>query len=124
MDYPTFCQHWLQAWTGNQPEHLRSFYAADAFYRDPARPQGVRGSELLPYFQKLLARNPNWRWKILEIMATANGFCLKWAAEIPVNQTVVKETGLDIVEIKEGKITRNEVYFDRVALMKELNSKS
>ncbi len=112
-----FCRDWLAAWTGNRPEHLRSFYSDDAFYRDPARPDGLRGEELLPYFRKLLAKNPGWVWEPVEILPTAKGFCLKWRATIPNGGTVVHETGLDIVETRDGKITRNEVYFDRVSLL-------
>lgn len=116
MDLSKFCRDWLAAWTGNEPVRLREFYSEDAFYRDPARPDGLRGKELLPYFQKLLERNPNWVWEPLEILPTPSGFCLKWKATIPINGRVVHETGLDIVELKNGKITRNEVWFDRSSL--------
>jgi hypothetical protein len=58
-----FCERWLPLWTGNHPEALVEAYAEDAFYRDPARPQGLRGREaLLGYFRKLLAANPDWVW--------------------------------------------------------------
>jgi hypothetical protein len=112
-----FCGKWLAAWTGNQPEKLRQFYTHDAFYRDPARPEGLRGPELLPYFKKLLAANPSWIWQIAELFPTSNGFCLKWSASIPIGATIVRENGLDIVELRDGKISRNEVYFDRAALL-------
>ncbi|EKD41824.1 MAG: hypothetical protein ACD_73C00506G0002 [uncultured bacterium] len=108
-----FCTTWLDAWTGNQPEKLISFYSRDAFYRDPAKPLGLRGhEELLPYFKKLLSRNPNWIWKAQEIFPTEKGFILKWEATIPLKDKTIIESGMDIVELKEGKIVRNEVYFD------------
>ena len=31
-----FCDQWLPAWTGNNPELLISFYSEDAFYSDPS----------------------------------------------------------------------------------------
>jgi hypothetical protein len=109
----SFCNSWLAAWTGNQPEKLLSFYREDAFYRDPAKPDGLRGrGELLPYFTKILAKNPNWIWKAVEIVSTEKGFVLKWEATIPAGAKIVVETGLDIVELTDGKISRNEVYFD------------
>jgi steroid delta-isomerase-like uncharacterized protein len=108
-----FCQEWLAAWTGNQPELLLSFYSEDAFYSDPGRPEGLRGRKsLLPYFQKLLSKNPEWVWKALEVIPTEKGFTLKWEATIPLKDKVVKQRGVDIVEFKDGKISRNEVYFD------------
>lgn len=112
-----FCQRWLAAWTGNQPERLLQFYAEDAYYRDPARPGGLHGhAEMRPYFVKLLAANPTWKWEPLEVFPTERGFTLKWQAAIPMNERTVVEIGLDIVELADGLVTRNEVYFDRLAL--------
>jgi hypothetical protein len=118
MDLNDFCRHWLPAWTGNQPEHLITFYTEDVFYRDPAKPQGLKGhAEMLPYFQKLLSLNPDWRWKVREIFPTEKGFTLKWQATIPMGDKIITEEGLDIVELKGNKISRNEVFFDRVMLV-------
>lgn len=114
-----FCDDWLEAWTGNRPAELLEFYAANAFYSDPGRPTGLRGhSEMEPYLTKLLAQNPSWVWERHELMPTAKGFTLKWKALIPVGDSAVEEYGLDIVEIDQGKITRNEVYFDRTMLLR------
>jgi hypothetical protein len=111
--YEVFCKKWLAAWTGNKPEYLRSFYSEDAHYRDPVMSIGISGAELLPYFTKLLSRNPDWHWEAVEILPTPKGFCLKWKASIPTAGKNVEVMGLDIVEIQNEKITRNEVYFDR-----------
>ncbi|HEX7964680.1 MAG TPA: nuclear transport factor 2 family protein [Gammaproteobacteria bacterium] len=121
MEHPelaAFCSDWLAAWTGNRPERLRSFYTEDAYYADPGRPQGLRGAELLPYFRKLLAKNPDWAWQAEEILPTAKGFCLKWRACIPTDGREVEVAGLDIVELSDGKISRNEVFFDASVLAK------
>lgn len=123
MDLKHFCNRWLSAWTGNQPEKLRQFYTSGAFYRDPARPTGILGDQLLPYFTKLLAKNPDWKWEAVEIFETARGFCLKWKASIPVGTEVIVETGLDIVELDGEKISRNEVWFDRAALIAAMDLK-
>ncbi|HUT53290.1 MAG TPA: nuclear transport factor 2 family protein [bacterium] len=116
-----FCSRWLGAWTGNRPEELIGFYAEDAFYLDPARPEGIKGRErMLAYFKKLLAANPEWRWRALEVFPADKGFTLKWEAQVPVKGRELALRGLDIVEIKDGKITRNEVYFDRSEWIKLL----
>ena len=114
-----FCEAWLDSWTGNRPELLLSYYTEDAFYADPANKQGLHGHvELLPYLKKLLKYNPDWKWRPVEIMETAKGFTLKWEASIPVGDTIIKELGLDIVELRDEKISRNEVYFDRADWLK------
>jgi ketosteroid isomerase-like protein len=113
-----FIARWLEAWTGNDPEGLMEFYADDAFYSDPGTRTGLNGrDELTPYFTKLLAANPEWRWRLLEVAPTARGAFVKWHASIPVGAETIEEDGADIVEIEGGRITRNEVFFDRAALM-------
>lgn len=104
-----FCKQWLSAWTGNQPHLLIEYYAENAFYSDPGNPEGIRGkANLLPYFQKLLAKYPDWLWSAVEVFPFEQGFILKWNADIKGKNF----TGMDIVELIENKIIRNEVYFD------------
>jgi hypothetical protein len=123
QDLENFCTDWLAAWTGNRPERLLSFYKETAFYRDPARPNGLSGHAALgAYFTKLLAKNPDWIWKALEIVPTEKGFALKWETTIPVGERTIVETGLDLVELENGKISRNEVYFDPARLNDPENS--
>jgi len=112
-----FCDQWLPAWTGNKPELLISFYCADAFYSDPFIPKGLKGHEkILAYFRKFLSPYPNWEYEQIEIFPTKNGFTLKWKVSLPINNDKVVEFGLDIVEISNDKIIRNEVYFDTGSL--------
>ncbi|WP_246838938.1 nuclear transport factor 2 family protein [Leptospira yasudae] len=119
-----FCVRWLSAWTGNRPEHLLTFYADDAFYSDPTAKKGFQGhGKLLPYFKILLRNNPNWVWTHEEIIPNEKGFVLKWKAVIPVRDTEVIEYGMDIVEVENEKITRNEVYFDTRKLMETIQNR-
>ena len=45
---------------------------------------------------------------------------LKWKAVIPAGERKVAEYGLDIVEVRDGKIIRNEVYFDTLRLVQSI----
>jgi hypothetical protein len=109
-----FCKEWLDTWSGNKPKKLLDFYHPQALYLDPANKTGLKGlAEIEPYFKKLLAANPDWKWEAIEIFETPKGFTLKWKAMIPVKNEILIEYGLDIVELLDGKIIRNEVYFDR-----------
>ena len=123
-----FCSRWLPLWTGNRPEALIEMYTEDAFYRDPARPQGVEGRvALLDYFRKLLARNPDWVWTADAVYPIEGGFTLRWKATIPTGPAgsqVVEATGLDLVFVRDGRISRNEVYFDRAPLLEALKQTS
>jgi len=114
------CDSWLPAWTGGKDsvERLLTYYAERAFYLDPANPEGLTGRvELRRYFEKLLRRNPDWYWEAEEIIPTERGFTLKWKAGIPSGADMITVKGLDIVEVVDGLISRNEVYFDRSLLV-------
>jgi hypothetical protein len=100
-----FAQRWLPAWSGNDPQRLAEFYSDDALYIDPGIPAGAHGkAELLVYFGKLLAHNPNWVWTQLEAIPLQDGFLNKWLVQLDA----------------AGKIRRNEVYFDRSELLAEI----
>ena len=112
-----FCEQWLSAWTGNQPEALLAYYTPDACYLDPARPSGLTGHDAMrAYFTRLLAKNPDWVWTAEEVMPTADGFTLKWKAVVPGAGSEAVLYGLDIVEMRDNRIARNEVYFDPSAM--------
>jgi len=117
-DALALCERWLPLWTGNRPEELAAIYADDVFYRDPAKPGGIRGkAALLAYLRKLLAVFPDWVWTADEVWPVDGGFVLRWKARIPVGDEVIEETGMDLVLVEDGLVVRNEVYFDRSALL-------
>ncbi len=120
-----FAKKWLPAWTGNDPERLADFYSRDALYLDPAVPHGVRGKDaLLAYFRKLLARNPDWVWTQLEGIPLEDGFLNKWLARIPAGDRIVEIVGVCFVQLdSDGRIRRNEVYFDRLPLVPDLTAR-
>jgi len=108
-----FFKDWLKSWTGNTPEKLINFYTDDVFYLDPHLKEGVKGKEeFFQYLKKLLSKNPRWTWQLVEFSGAANKFYVKWACDIPMGQDIFKTKGLDIVELRNDKIMRNEVYFD------------
>ena len=113
-----FAGPWLRAWTGNNPDLLASFYTKDAFNSDPAVPEGVRGRQaLLAYFRALLGHNPGWVWTHRGSIPLDQGFLNKWHASIPVGDRKIEVDGVCVVQIREGLIFSNEVFFDRTGLM-------
>lgn len=117
-DTRKFVDNWLNAWTSNgndkQVHVLAAFYTDDCYYSDPGYRQGIWGkTELAAYFGKLLLRNPYWEWTCTELIPTAKGCVITWEAVIPAGEQVIRETGCDILELTNGLISRNEVFFDR-----------
>lgn len=113
-----FAEPWLNAWHGNDPALLASFYSADAFYSDPAVPDGLEGiDKIRGYFDRLLAANPEWVWRHEHSTPLADGFLNHWVAEIPAGDTTVVCRGVCTVQLNDGLIRRNEVFFDRSPLL-------
>ena len=113
-----FAGRWLPAWTGNDPERLVSFYTDDVFYCDPAIPQGVEGrAALLEYFRRLLGHYPDWEWTNVRAIPLEDGFLNVWHARVPVDGGDIEFEGVCTVQLRDGLIRRNEVYFDRSALL-------
>lgn len=113
-----FCREWLPVWTGNQPERLVSFYTDDAFYSDPAVPEGLRGRDhILSYFRRLLRAYPEWVWTHRRSQPVPHGFLNYWRADIPMPERIVACTGVCVVQLRRGRIYRNEVFFDRSELL-------
>jgi ketosteroid isomerase-like protein len=116
-----FAEDWLPAWTGNDPERLAAFYAEDAFYADPAIPDGVTGRDAITaYFTRLLANFPDWVWTQTAATPMAGGFLNHWHAEIPIGSRVIAVDGVCTVSLRDGLIERNEVFFDRSELLAAL----
>jgi steroid delta-isomerase-like uncharacterized protein len=116
-----FASRWLPAWTGGDPESLLAFYTDDAFYRDPAIPDGVHGKDALrAYFARLLGAFPDWVWTQTGSTPIENGFLNHWHAEIPAGSETVACDGVCTVRLRDGLIERNEVYFDRSQLLRAL----
>jgi hypothetical protein len=110
-----FCDLWLAAWTGNRPDKLLNFYHENIVYKDPGVPEPIEGKEKLKiYFQKLLAKYPDWVWKRKELFPIKGGFTLIWKLE--------NLEGMDLVILKDDKIIRNEVYFDLSNFKKTLQN--
>ena len=134
-----FVARWLPAWSGNRPELLVSFYTEDAQYSDPAIPAGVRGREaLLAYFRRLLSRNPEWVWTQLRSIPLLDGFLNFWHASIPLGtgrvapgpgavgsagRGVVEVDGVCSVQLRDGRIYANHVFFDRSELLAAMATK-
>jgi len=121
-DARAFAALWLPAWSGNRPELLASFYTVDTIYSDPAIPEGVRGRDSLQsYFVKLLGRNPEWVWVHRGSIPIQDGFLNHWRASIPVAERTVEAEGVCTVQLRDGLIYANHVFFDRSELLEALS---
>jgi ketosteroid isomerase-like protein len=116
----SFINNWLDAWTVQDIDKLLSFYAADMEYLDPNNRGELKGCDAFrAYVGKLFSAWPKMTWAAKDIFrhSDGGGCTVTWRAEItkPDGKILILD-GMDLVFISDGKITRNEVYFDRFRL--------
>ena len=81
-------------------------------------PEGVRGrAALLEYFTTLLGHNPDWVWVQRGSIPIRDGFLNEWHATVPVGDRAIEADGVCSVQLREGLIYSNQVYFDRSELL-------
>ena len=112
-----FAARWLPAWTGNDPERLASFYAEDCFYSDPRSRTGSRATRRYRLLPGPAGPLPRLGVDQPEAVPIEGGFLNVWHATIPIGQTMIECDGVCTVELRDGLIARNEVYFDRSELL-------
>jgi hypothetical protein len=57
-------------------------------------------------------------------MPLADGFLNLWHASIPIGPHAIEVDGVCTVQLRDGLIYRNEVYFDRSALLRAIRAES
>jgi steroid delta-isomerase-like uncharacterized protein len=115
-----FINDWLDAWTAQNPDRLLSFYSDDMEYLDPNTRGELKGRDAFSqYVRKLFSAWPEMKWIAKNIYEHDGGCTVTWRAEITKKDSrILILDGMDLVFIADGKITRNEVYFDRSQLTK------
>lgn len=113
-------ERFLAAWNTQDVDTVLGCYTSDVEYRDPNTDGIVRGQEALRrYLTKLFAQwTMHWTLRELLPLGTTDGSAVLWEATLtPLggDDTVVVQ-GMDLALLRDGRLVRNEVYFDRAAL--------
>ncbi len=109
----------LDAWTTQDVDAVLGVYTPDVVYRDPnTRGEIVGADALRRYLTKLFAAW-NMTWKLRDVQMRDDGVgAVLWRASFQKQQggSVVEVDGMDLVVIRDGRVFRNEVQFDRSRL--------
>jgi ketosteroid isomerase-like protein len=116
-------ERFLSAWNSQDVDKVLSCYTEDCIYLDPNTTRKVSGHEALRKYLSRLFQQWKMHWSLREffLFADQNGGAFLWRAKLtPANGGKTSEIdGMDLVIVKEGRMCRNEVYFDRRALFIE-----
>jgi ketosteroid isomerase-like protein len=111
----------LEAWNAQDVERTVACYTEDVIYIDPNTHGAVKGSESLRrYLTKLFASwQMHWSLKEAFLFEGGNGSGALWHASIrrTGDDREVELDGMDLIVVRHDLIARNEVYFDRAALL-------
>jgi ketosteroid isomerase-like protein len=119
--HQTIARRVLEAWNTHDVERVVACYTPDLVYRDPNTNGEVRGADAFRrYLTKLFA---SWQmhWSPREDfpLRTADGSAFLWRATLTPRGggTTVEVEGFDLALLEGELLKRNEVYFDRTALL-------
>jgi len=110
----------LSAWNDQDVEIVLSCYTEDCIYQDPNTRGPVKGHEAFGRYLGKLFEQWKMHWSLREffLFGEENGGAFLWKAELtPVSGgKTFQINGMDLVMLRGGRLCRNEVYFDRMAL--------
>lgn len=113
-------EKFLAAWNAQDVEAVAACYTEDVHYVDPNTRGAVEGQDALRRYLKKLFASWTMAWAEREgfTLKSADGAAFLWHATFrrPGGDTVVEADGMDLVILRDGRIARNEVYFDRAVL--------
>jgi uncharacterized protein (TIGR02246 family) len=113
-------QEVIDAWNAQDVDRVVACYTDDLIYVDPNTRGEVKGPDAMGrYLRKLFgAWKMNWALKEVRYFKDGNGCAALWRASFrkPDGDQTVEADGMDLVLFEEGRIKRNEVYFDRAVL--------
>ena len=110
----------LSAWNEQDVETVLSCYTEDCVYLDPNTRGPVVGREALRrYLTKLFARwRMTWSRREVFLLADGAGTAFLWHAQLTpaAGGKTAEVDGMDLALVRDGRLSRNEVYFDRMGL--------
>lgn len=113
-------ERFLAAWTSQDVERVLDCYTDDVHYHDPNTRGDVVGRDALRRYLTRLFGAWQMTWAAREVfdLADVDGVAFRWHATFRRSGSgpLIEIDGMDLALLKEGRVARNEVYFDRSAL--------
>lgn len=110
----------LGAWNTQDVDCVLATYTDDLCYRDPNTRGPVEGAPAMRRYLTKLFAGWRMRWSLREafLFEGGQGAAVLWRASFQraSGGATVDLDGMDLVHVRDGRLSRNEVYFDRAAL--------
>jgi len=123
---------YFEAVAAGDPEAQRQWYADDAVVNIPGVLHGGR-AEVVALFEELRAAIPDFRFELLDVVPGGDRTAVEWrftgtlAGPAPLqgfapNGARLDYTGVDLIQARDGKVARNDVYANYVVLLRQLGA--
>ncbi len=116
-------EEFLAAWNKQDVEQVVACYTEDGIYLDPNTNGPVAGHDAMRRYLTRLFEQWTMNWSLREffLFGEEDGGGFLWHASLtPASGGKTTEIdGMDLVLVRGDKMCRNEVYFDRMALLSE-----
>ncbi len=118
-----FAEKFLSAWNSQQADDVLACYTEDCIYLDPNTHGPVKGHDSLRKYLTKLFQQWKMHWSLREffLFNKENGGAFLWHAQLTPSAggKTIEIDGMDLIIIRGDRISRNEVYFDRMAIFNE-----
>lgn len=119
-----FAEKFLSAWNSQHVDNVLSYYTEDCIYLDPNTQGSVKGHGSLSKYLTKLFQQWKMHWSLREffLFNNMNGGAFLWHAKLTPSTggKTIEVDGMDLILIRGDRISRNEVYFDRMTILNEL----
>ncbi len=125
--HTALAETFLSAWNTHDVEQVVACYTPDVVYRDPNTRGEVTGADAMRRYLRKLFDGWRMHWSLRAApfaLAGEDGTAVLWRASFqrPGLAAVVEVDGMDLVLLQGDLIKRNEVYFDRAAILPLMGS--
>ena len=111
----------LSAWNSHDVARVVACYTEDCVYLDPNTRGAITGRAAFGRYLTRLFRDWRMNWSLREFFpfGDGSGGAFLWDAQLtPVSGgSSAAISGMDLVVLRGDQMARNEVYFDRMALV-------
>ena len=119
-NHESVAQRAIEAWNTHEVDRVLECYTDDLVYRDPNTRGEVRGAAAFGrYLGKMFALwEMHWHVDRVYPFSDAEGAAALWTATLKFRNggEPVPVAGMDLTLVRDGRLSRNEVFFDRVAI--------
>ena len=115
-DIETFVGRYAAAWASREPGVMAELWHADGELHHPALSAPISGDRVASNNDNTKRNVPNFQWSLLDWAARGNVVFLHWRNCATIGGKQHEWTGVDRMELREGRIVREDVYFDTIPI--------